>query len=220
MGARGLGNLIGVMEHVAPKRLDELRSIVPNAKNWLKSEVDWSTLFDKDDPEQSQAILLLSEHALQTFEPLLQMGLKKCRSRIKVSQWLSMGGKVTSVLGSCGTIGLIMTASNLQENSILVSSVVTLIGALVSIVVQFLHEDINGTEKGVYKQFSTLKELSWKVKVVLAKVRVVNARLGKGLTATDIAVIQDANSLAGETYDALETLGLSVNDSVQAGPIA
>ena len=213
MGAQGLGNLIGILELTAPERLAKLRTVIPNAKIWLKNNSDLSHLFNKDDPEQASAILSLSEQALSEFEPLLQTGLRITRRKIKTAHLLSLVGKLISAAGTTGTIALILTATNNQLDKALTTSIIALAGTLVSIVVQFLNEDITGAEKGTFQQFTTLKDYNWRVRVMLTKIRAMTKYPNSSFSEADIAIIQEANSPAGEVYAAVENLGVPVNSA-------
>jgi hypothetical protein len=211
MGSISLGNLVGVLASCDPESLRSIQTVIPNARVWLTESTDntkWRQIFDTNDPKQIEAILHMTHLSLALFQPLVDKAIETTRKQISITRWLEMIGKVMSAMGAGGTIALLSNQSHVDKA--LITSAISLIGAMVSIFIKFLSEDMNGTEKGVGKLFSSFKDYGWKIRVCLAKITVLEEQKKSSFSESDFNAILQASELAGLIYHDLASAGVKL----------
>lgn len=204
-----IDNLVGVLSVRNKKALEDLQEIMPDARVVLgddgKDPVGSLASLSSD---QASALFKFSRQALMELQPFMDPAVEKLRSKLKLVGVCSLIGQIVAVLGSSGAGVMLLKANGMAvQITAALTAFVAFFGSVVSLAMQYMRSDLTGTENGASKQYSELRDLRWRTRVVMAQLEVMKVDASGKITATDVNVIAEANSLAGAAHRLLTDLG-------------
>jgi hypothetical protein len=151
----------------------------------------------------------LASRGLQTLVEQGDALAERLASRIRISHRVELMAQVVALVGSGGLLALLLGSGTAELQA--ASAGVALLGNATALAVKFMRRDLAGAENGLLAQHQSLVQAVAQGVQVAARLRPFE-RTGDDLgeAATLAALIDEANTLAGQMYRLMKQVGVPV----------